>query len=41
VLAGHVAGSWIFRRLPAHRYDQLLLVAVATAGAVSIATGLR
>ncbi len=34
-------GSWIFRRLPAHRYDQLLLLAVAAAGAVSIGTGLR
>ena len=41
VLVGHVAGSWTFRRLPAHRYDQLLLAAVAAAGAVSIATGLR
>jgi hypothetical protein len=41
VLVGHVAGSWVFRRLPAHRYDQLLLVAVAAAGAVSIGTGLR
>jgi uncharacterized membrane protein YfcA len=41
VLLGHVAGSWVFRRLPAHRYDQLLLVAVAAAGALSIASGLR
>ncbi len=41
VLVGHVAGSWVFRRLPAHRYDQLLLLAVAAAGAVSIGTGLR
>jgi uncharacterized membrane protein YfcA len=41
VLAGHLAGSWVFRRLPAHRYDQLLLLAVAAAGAVSIGTGLR
>jgi uncharacterized membrane protein YfcA len=41
VLVGHLAGSWLFRRLPAHRYDQLLLLAVAAAGAVSIATGLR
>jgi uncharacterized protein len=41
VLVGHLAGSWLFRRLPAHRYDQLLLLAVAVAGAVSIATGLR
>jgi uncharacterized membrane protein YfcA len=41
VLVGHLAGSWVFRRLPPHRYDQLLLVAVAAAGAVSIATGLR
>jgi uncharacterized protein len=41
VLVGHVAGSWAFRRLPAHRYDQLLLLAVAAAGAVSIGTGLR
>jgi uncharacterized membrane protein YfcA len=41
VLLGHLAGSWLFRRLPAHRYDQLLLLAVAAAGAVSIATGLR
>jgi uncharacterized protein len=41
VIAGHLAGSWLFRRLPAHRYDQLLLLAVAAAGAVSIGTGLR
>jgi uncharacterized membrane protein YfcA len=41
VLAGHLAGSWLFRRLPAHRYDQLLLLAVAAAGAVSIVSGLR
>lgn len=41
VLLGHIAGSWIFRRLPAHRYDQLLLLAVAAAGAVSILSGLR
>jgi uncharacterized membrane protein YfcA len=41
VLVGHLAGSWVFRHLPAHRYDQLLLLAVAAAGAVSIVTGLR
>ncbi len=41
VIAGHLAGSWAFRRMPAHRYDQLLLLAVAAAGAVSIGTGLR
>jgi uncharacterized membrane protein YfcA len=41
VVVGHLAGSWLFRRLPAHRYDQLLLLAVAAAGAVSIGTGLR
>ena len=41
VLVGHLAGSWLFRRLPAHRYDQLLLLAVAAAGAVSIGTGVR
>ena len=41
VLVGHLAGSWIFRRLPAHRYDQILLLAVAAAGAVSIGTGVR
>jgi uncharacterized protein len=41
VLVGHLAGSWAFRRMPAHRYDQLLLLAVAAAGAVSIASGLR
>jgi uncharacterized membrane protein YfcA len=41
VLVGHLAGSWLFRRLPAHRYDQLLLLAVAAAGALSIGTGLR
>jgi uncharacterized membrane protein YfcA len=41
VVVGHLAGSWLFRRLPAHRYDQLLLLAVAAAGAVSIVTGLR
>jgi uncharacterized protein len=41
VVLGHLAGSWLFRRLPAHRYDQLLLLAVAEAGAVSIVTGLR
>jgi hypothetical protein len=41
VLAGHLAGSWIFRRLPAHRCDQLLLLAVAAAGSVSIWSGLR
>jgi uncharacterized membrane protein YfcA len=41
VIAGHLAGSWLFRRLPAHRYDQLLLLAVAAAGAVSIGTGVR
>ena len=41
VVAGHLAGSWIFRRLPAHRFDQILLLAVAAAGVVSIATGLR
>lgn len=41
VLVGHLAGSWAFRRMPAHRYDQLLLLAVAAAGAVSIGTGLR
>jgi uncharacterized protein len=41
VLAGHLAGSWLFRRLPAHRYDQLLLLAVAAAGALSIGSGLR
>ena len=31
----------MFRRLPVHRYDQLLLAAVAAAGAVSIVTGMR
>ena len=41
VVVGHLAGSWLFRRLPAHRYDQLLLLAVAAAGAVSIVTGVR
>jgi uncharacterized membrane protein YfcA len=41
VLVGHLAGSWVFRRLPAHRYDQVLLLAVAAAGALSIGTGLR
>jgi uncharacterized membrane protein YfcA len=41
VVVGHLAGSWLFRRLPAHRYDQLLLLAVAAAGAVSIGTGVR
>jgi uncharacterized membrane protein YfcA len=41
VIAGHLAGSWIFRRLPAHRYDQILLLAVAAAGALSIGSGLR
>ena len=41
VLLGHLAGSWVFRRLPAHRYDQILLIAVAAAGALSIASGLR
>jgi uncharacterized membrane protein YfcA len=41
VLVGHLAGSWAFRRLPAHRYDQVLLLAVAAAGAVSIGTGVR
>jgi uncharacterized membrane protein YfcA len=41
VIVGHLAGSWIFRRLPAHRYDQILLAAVAAAGALSIATGVR
>ena len=40
VLVGHLAGSWAFRRMPTHRYDQLLL-AVAAAGAVSIVSGLR
>ena len=41
VIVGHLAGSWVFRRLPAHRYDQLLLAAVAVAGAVSIGSGVR
>jgi uncharacterized membrane protein YfcA len=41
VIVGHLAGSWVFRRLPAHRYDQLLLLAVAAAGALSIASGVR
>jgi len=41
VLVGHLAGSWLFRRLPAHRYDQILLLAVAAAGVVSIGSGLR
>jgi uncharacterized protein len=41
VVVGHLAGSWLFRRLPAHRYDQLLLAAVAAAGAVSIGSGLH
>ena len=41
VLLGHLAGSWVFRRLPAHRYDQILLIAVAVAGALSIASGVR
>ena len=41
VIVGHLAGSWLFRRLPAHRYDQVLLLAVAAAGAVSIVTGVR
>jgi uncharacterized membrane protein YfcA len=41
VLVGHLVGSWVFRRLPAHRYDQVLLLAVAAAGALSIGTGLR
>ena len=41
VLTGHLAGSWVFRRLPAHRYDQVLLLAVAAAGAVSIGAGLH
>jgi uncharacterized membrane protein YfcA len=41
VLAGHVTGSWLFRRLPSHRYDQLLLLAVAAAGALSIGSALH
>jgi uncharacterized membrane protein YfcA len=41
VVLGHLAGSWIFRRLPAHRYDQILLIAVAAAGALSVVSGLR
>jgi uncharacterized protein len=41
VLLGHLAGSRLFRRLPAHRYDQLLLLAVAAAGILSILSGLR
>ena len=41
VVVGHLGGSWIFRRLPAHRFDQLLLLAVAAAGAVSIGSGVR
>lgn len=41
VIVGHLAGSWVFRRLPAHRYDQVLLIAVAAAGGLSIAAGVR
>jgi hypothetical protein len=41
VIVGHLAGSWVFRRMPAHRYDQVLLLAVAAAGALSIASGVR
>jgi uncharacterized membrane protein YfcA len=41
VLVGHAAGSWVFRRLPARHYDRLLLLTVAAAGALSIASGLR
>jgi uncharacterized membrane protein YfcA len=41
VLVGHLAGSWVFRRLPARHYDQILLLAVAAAGALSIGSGLR
>jgi hypothetical protein len=36
-----VTGSWLFRRLPSHRYDQLLLLAVAAAGALSIGSALH
>ena len=41
VLVGHRAGRWLFRRLPGHRYEQVLLVAVATTGLVSVVSGLR
>ena len=41
VIVGHLAGSWIFRRLPAHRFDQILLLAVAAAGVVSIGSGVQ
>jgi hypothetical protein len=41
VVAGHRAGSFVFRRLPGHRYGQVLLVAVAAAGVLSISSGLR
>ena len=41
VVVGHLAGSWIFRRLPAHRFDQILLIAVAAAGVISIGSGVR
>jgi uncharacterized membrane protein YfcA len=41
VLVGHLAGSWVFRRLPARHFDRILLLAVAVAGAVSIGSGLR
>jgi uncharacterized membrane protein YfcA len=38
---GHRAGSWLFRRLPGHRYEQVLLTAVAATGLVSVVSGLR
>lgn len=40
VLLGHRLGLWAFRRLPSHRYEQILLLVVAAAAVVSISSGL-
>lgn len=39
VLAGHAVGSRLFPRLPATRYERLLLLIILTAGAVSLVAG--
>jgi uncharacterized membrane protein YfcA len=41
VVVGHRVGTWLFRRLPGHRYEQVLLTAVAATGLVSVVSGLR
>jgi len=39
VLAGHLAGAWVFRRLDSERFSALALGLVAASGAASVAAG--